>query len=93
MYWDPKEYTKSGGKPQVDNKKSFNDLMAEYEKMSKTNSNINPANTNTTSITPSGSGGGPQGYSDYDATTGTSAKHDAYQKYLDEKFPWTKIKE
>jgi len=36
---------------------------------------------------------GPEAWSDYDPKTGTSAKYDAYQKELDEKFPWTKKSE
>ena len=46
IYLDPKEYAKSGGKPELDNKKSFNDLMAEYEKMSKTNPDVKPVDVN-----------------------------------------------
>jgi len=46
IYLDPNEYAKSGGKPQLDNMKSFNELMAQYEKMNRTNPNVNPVEVN-----------------------------------------------
>ena len=52
IYLDPKEYSKSGGKPQLDNMKSFNELMAQYEKMNKTNPNVNPVEVNPVKTDP-----------------------------------------